>query len=181
MYYFVDRFGRRSMLMIGSAIMLLGMWFIGAYIKIAAPSAANSELTASGYAAVTMIYIYAIGYCFSFAGIPWIYASEIFPLQIRGIGMAACTATHWLFNFAIARSVPYMITNIGYGTYFIFATCITLSIPFVYFCLPETKGLSLEEVDVLFEGPRADSDILVETGKLPEMSHVEHLDVEVRH
>lgn len=165
--------------MIGAAIMLVGMWFIGAYIKIAAPSSSTSELTAGGYAAVTMIYIYAIGYCFSYAGIPWIYCAELFPLQIRGIGMAACTAVHWLLNFAIARSVPYMISNIGYGTYLFFASWITVSIPFVYFFLPETKGLSLEEVDVLFEGPGGrSSEILVETGKLPEADHVEHAGVE---
>jgi sugar porter (SP) family MFS transporter len=151
MYYVVDKFGRRNMLMGGAAVMLIAMWFIGAYIKIAKPG--NSpHLTAGGYAAVTFIYVFAVGFCFSYAGVPWIYCAEIFPLHIRGIGMALCTTTHWLFNFIIARSVPYMVSNIGYGTYFVFATCLTLSIPFVYFCVPETKGLSLEEIDLLFGG-----------------------------
>lgn len=59
-------------------------------------------------------------------------------------------------NFVIARSVPYMITNIGYGTYFLFAACLTLAVPFVYFFVPETKGLSLEDMDVLFGVPGAD-------------------------
>jgi sugar porter (SP) family MFS transporter len=153
MYYVVDKFGRRNMLMGGAAVMLVAMWFIGAYIKIAKPGASsNPHLTAGGYAAVTFIYIFAVGFCFSYAGVPWIYCAEIFPLRIRGIGMALCTATHWLFNFVIARAVPYMVSNIGYGTYFVFATCLTLSIPFVYFFVPETKGLSLEEIDILFGG-----------------------------
>jgi hypothetical protein len=59
-------------------------------------------------------------------------------------------------NFVIARSVPYMITSIGFGTYFVFAAMLTLSIPFVYFFVPETKGLSLEDMDVLFGVPNAD-------------------------
>jgi hypothetical protein len=151
MYYVVDRFGRRIMLLGGATIMLISMWFIGAYIKIAKPDA-SANLTAGGYTAVTAIYIFAVGFCFSYAGVPWIYCSEIFPIRIRGLGMALCTATHWLFNFVIARSVPYMVSNIGYGTYFIFAASLTLSIPFVYFFVPETKGLSLEEIDVLFGG-----------------------------
>lgn len=151
MYYVVDRLGRRNMLMGGALVMLIAMWFIGAYIKIAKPGT-NPHLTAGGYAAVTFIYIFAVGFCFSYAGVPWIYCSEIFPIRIRGLGMALCTATHWLFNFVIARSVPYMVSNIGYGTYFVFATCLTLSIPFVYFFVPETKSLSLEEIDVLFGG-----------------------------
>jgi sugar porter (SP) family MFS transporter len=146
MHYVVDKFGRRNMLMGGAVVMLTAMWFIGAYIKIAKPGT-TAHLTAGGYAAV-----FAVGFCFSYAGVPWIYCAEIFPLRIRGVGMAICTATHWLFNFVIARSVPYMVSNIGYGTYFVFGTCLTLSIPFVYFFVPETKGLSLEEVDVLFGG-----------------------------
>lgn len=43
-----------------------------------------------------------------------------------------------------------MLSNIGFGTYFVFATCLTIAIPFVFFFIPETKGLSLEETDALF-------------------------------
>jgi len=75
MYWFVDRFGRTKMLMCGSVVSAFCMWFIGAYVKIS-PATAASEVTtinisAGGYAAATMIYIYAIGFCFSWAGIPW--------------------------------------------------------------------------------------------------------------
>jgi hypothetical protein len=52
----------------------------------------------------------------------------------------------------IARSVPYMVSNIGGGTYFLFAACLTVSVPFVWFCVPETKGRSLEDMDVVFGG-----------------------------
>ena len=84
--------------------------------------------------------------------------TKILPrLRIRSVCVAICTATHWLMNFVIARSVPYMLSNIGFGTYFIFAACLTIAIPFVYFFLPETKGLSLEDTDALFgvAGPHA--------------------------
>lgn len=169
MYYIVDRFGRRKMLMGGAAIMLFSMWLIGAYIKIANPEESHDHhLSAGGYTAITFIYVYAVGWSLSFAGVPWIYCAEIFPLPIRGIGMALCVATHWLFNFVIARSVPYMMTNIGYGTYFVFAACLTLSIPFVYFFVPETKGLSLEEIDVLFGGAPPSAIMAAELDKVDE-------------
>lgn len=144
--------------MAGAAVMLVAMWFIGAYINVAPPGGEGSSLTAGGYAAVTFIYVFAVGFCFSYAGIPWIYCAEIFPLRIRSSAMAICTATHWILNLAIARAVPYMVSNLGkggYGTYFVFASCITLSIPFVYFFVPETKGLSLEEIDEAFGGARS--------------------------
>ncbi len=151
MFFVVDRFGRTKMLMYGSALMSVCMWYIGAYVMTTNP-ASSKHISAGGYAACTLIYVYAIGFCFSWAGVPWIYCSEIFPLRIRGICVAICTATHWLMNFVIARSVPYMITNIGGGTYFVFASFLTVAILFVYLFVPETKGLDMESMDELFGG-----------------------------
>lgn len=87
-------------------------WYIGAYIKIANPED-SSGLTVGAYVAITFIYVFAVAFCASYAGIPWIVCSELFDLHIRGIGIAITTASHWLLNFVIARSVPYMISNIG--------------------------------------------------------------------
>lgn len=154
MIYVVDRFGRTKMLMYGSALMSVCMWYIGAYIMVSNPTSAKG-ISAGGYAACTLIYVYAVGFCFSWAGVPWIYCSEIFPLRIRSLCVAICTATHWLLNFVIARSVPYMITNIGGGTYFVFASFLTAAIFFVYFFVPETKGLNMESMDQLFGVPGA--------------------------
>lgn len=71
-----------------------------------------------------------------------------------------------------------------YGTYFVFASFTTLSILFVYFFLPETRGLSLEEIDVLFDGPSRDvTDITIEEGKgIDEggSQHVERTDTAAR-
>jgi hypothetical protein len=65
-----------------------------------------------------------------------------------------------------------------YGTYFVFASFITLSIPFVYFCVPETKGLSLEEIEALFGGESAaTSDAALEEGKSATSVHIERSDV----
>ncbi|KAF8856750.1 general substrate transporter [Acephala macrosclerotiorum] len=159
MWWLVDRIGRTKLLMSGGAVAAFAMWFLGVFVKLSPPLTTSTYVTPAGEAAAAMIYIYAVAFCFSWAGIPFIYASEIFPLRIRSVGMAICIATHWLMNFVIARSVPYMISNITFGTYFVFATCITLSIPFVYFLVPETKGFALEEMDKLF-GTIVDGDAL---------------------
>lgn len=129
------------------------MWLIGAFVKIqASESDAQKSLSVTSYPAAVFIFVFAVGFCFSWAGVPWIICAEIYPLRVRGLGVSICVATHWLFNFVIARSVPYMISNIGFGTYFVFAACTTFSIPFVWFMVPETKGMKLEEVDALFVG-----------------------------
>jgi sugar porter (SP) family MFS transporter len=155
MVWVVDRFGRTRMLIYGSALMSACMWYIGGYVMSSNPAASTKHISAGGYVACTLIYVYAIGFCFSWAGVPWIYCSEIFPLRIRGICVAMCTATHWLMNFVIARSVPYMITNIGGGTYFVFASFLAAAVAFVFFFIPETKGLNMESMDELFGVPGA--------------------------
>lgn len=133
------------------------MWFIGAYAKVAnPPTKGATNITPGGYAAVVHIYIYAVGWCFSWAGIPWIYAAEIFPTRIRSACVSFCVAIHWIMNFVIARSVPYMITNITFGTYFLFAAFMTVAIPWVYFFVPETRNISLEDMDELFGGQPVD-------------------------
>ncbi|KAG5928787.1 hypothetical protein E4U42_008042 [Claviceps africana] len=161
MAFVVDRFGRTRTLMLGSFVMAFAMWYIGAYVKLAAPSStsSSSHISSSGYAGIAMIYIYAVGWCFSWAGVPWIYAAEIFPLRIRSGCISICVTVHWILNFVIASSVPYMMANIGYGTYFVFAVSMTVSIPWVFFCVPETKNVSLEDMDGLFGMlPAGDSD-----------------------
>jgi len=128
------------------------MWLIGAFVKVQGSAKHSSgSLGGSSYAAAVFIFVFAVSFCFSWAGVPWVICSEIYPLRVRGLCMSICVATHWLFNFVIARSTPYMISNIGFGTYFVFAACTTLAVPFVWFMIPETKGMKLEEVDALFE------------------------------
>lgn len=129
------------------------MYYVGGFVTThpsSKASATATDLTAASTVAAVAIYVYAVFFCISWAGIPWIYCSEIFPTRIRSLAVALCTATHWLMNFMIARSTPYMVSNIGGGAYFLFAACMTVAVPFVWFFMPETKGKKLEDMDGLF-------------------------------
>ncbi|KAE8154424.1 general substrate transporter [Aspergillus avenaceus] len=154
MYWTVDRFGRPRMLICGSVVMAFCMWFLGAFVKLhgtaSKHAAPKDHIDPGSYAAAVFIFVYAVGFCFSWAGVPWIICAEIYPLRVRGLCVAITTAAHWLLNFVIARSVPYMMSNIKYGTYFVFASFLTVAVPFVWWMVPETKGMKLEEVDDLF-------------------------------
>ncbi|KAK4058203.1 hypothetical protein OIO90_000942 [Microbotryomycetes sp. JL221] len=151
MLFLTDRFGRVTMLLWGGGIMAVCMWIIGALIAVY-PAQPGADIVPGQYAAITLIYVYAVAFCMSYAGIPWIYCSEIFSLRIRSICVSITTFTHWAFNLCIAKSVPYMIQNTRYGTYFIFASMLTLGFIWELFCLPETKGVPLEQMDELFGG-----------------------------
>ncbi|CVK96166.1 related to quinate transport protein [Fusarium proliferatum] len=106
-----------------------------------------------GYLAIVCVYINAIIICATWQGITWTYASEIFPLDIRMLCVAITTADTWLGSFIIARSTPYMISDLGYGAYFFFSSILVCMGIWATFFVPETKGITLEDMDALFAKP----------------------------
>ena len=70
---------------------------------------------------------------------------------MRSLAQACAAASNWLWNFLISRFTPQMFTKMGYGVYFFFASLMIVSVVFVFFLIPETKGIPLESMDQLFE------------------------------
>ncbi|PMD37501.1 general substrate transporter, partial [Hyaloscypha variabilis F] len=90
--------------------------------------------------------------CFgaSLNAIPWCYSAEILPLSVRAQGTSLAVMNNWLWVFVIVMVTPTMIANITWKAYFVFMACNFAFVPMIYFLFPETKGLSLEEIDYLF-------------------------------
>jgi MFS family permease len=99
---------------------------------------------------VVMIYLYVIGYSASWGPIPWVYVSEIFPTRLRSYGVGLAAATQWLFNFAITYMTPSAINHIGWRIFLMFGIFCAANFTFVFFFIKETKGRTLEDMDVLF-------------------------------
>ena len=153
--WLIDRLGRRNLLMIGAAGGSLCMWFIGAYIALSNPTgkapAPGTKLSSGGIEAMFFFYLWTAFYTPSWNGTPWVVNSEMFSQNTRSLGQASAAANNWFWNFIISRFTPQMFITMGYGVYFFFASLMILSIPFVYFLLPETKSIPLERMDELFE------------------------------
>ena len=155
-FWLVEKVGRRNGLIYGAFIGSIPMWYIGGYVMRADPAgaAARGQLNrdGAGYLAMVCVYLYGLIYCATWQGITWVYCSEIFPIDIRMLCVAITTADQWLWSFIISRTTPYMITSLGYGTYMFFGSLMVLMGFWAFFCIPETKGLTLEEMDSLFAG-----------------------------
>ncbi|CAH0027639.1 unnamed protein product [Clonostachys rhizophaga] len=153
----VERVGRRGGLLWGSFLGCLPLWYVGSYVKIADPAknAIDGNIQQNGWAYFAMVCIYLNGtiICATWQGITWTYASEIFPLDVRMMCVAISTAMTWLGSFVVARATPYMITDLGYGTFFMFGGFVIAMGIWAYFCIPETKGVPLEHMDALFSRP----------------------------
>ncbi|KAK2035168.1 general substrate transporter [Colletotrichum zoysiae] len=156
-FWVAERVGRRKGLLWGSALGCIPMLYIGGYVLRADPARAAAEGIIKrdgwGYLAMACVYINGIIICATWQGITWLYASEVQTLEIRMLAVSITTATTWLGSFIIARSTPYMISDLGYGAYFFFGAILILMGVWAFFFVPETKGLTLEDMDNLFLRP----------------------------
>lgn len=64
--------------------------------------------------------------------------------------MSFCLFTNWIVNYGITSATPHMMRTMGYGTFLFFSVITFIGVGFVYFCLPELKGRSMESMDDLF-------------------------------
>jgi len=120
------------------------------------------ENTAGQKVLIAFVCIYIAFFAATWGPIAWVVTGEIFPLQIRAKAMSLSVASNWLWNFGIGYATPYLVdqstpgptgikaANLGAKVFFIWgSTCVGCWI-FTYFCIPETKGLSLEQIDLLY-------------------------------
>ncbi|CAK7221627.1 hypothetical protein SBRCBS47491_004593 [Sporothrix bragantina] len=149
--YLIDRLGRRKLLMFGSIGGSVCMWIIGALVKTSVPTDNPSgKMTSGGIAAIFFLYLWTAIYTPSWNGTPWVINSEMFDQNTRSLGQASAAANNWLWNFLISRFTPQMFLKMGYGVYFFFGALMICSAIFVFFLIPETKAIPLEQMDRLF-------------------------------
>ncbi|KAK1706251.1 quinate permease [Colletotrichum lupini] len=145
----VDRVGRRLPLMIGATIQATAMLYIGLFLRFSDVQP-GSGTTPGGIVGIIMIYLYAFGWSFGHSVAPYVVAAEIFPARVRSVCMSCCLFTNWIVNYGITSATPHMLSTMKYGTFLFFSIMTYIGAIFVFFCLPELKGRSIESMDDLF-------------------------------
>ncbi len=136
---YIDKFGRKPLLYIGLSGMLISLFIL---------SGAFAMGESGKWLAVASVVIYIASFAMSLGPICWIMVSEIMPLKIRGFAMSAATVANFAFNFIVVLSFLPMLEIFGKApTFFVFGLITILSLFFVYFFVPETKGISLEKIE----------------------------------
>ena len=141
--FFTDRLGRKPLLYFGLTGVMLSLFALGTSFAFADTLGANLK-----WVAVGSLVTYIICFAMSLGPIGWIIVSEVFPLKIRGVAMSICTVSNFAFNFFVVGSFPILLHRIGGAwTFWMFGVVSFLCIIFVYFFVPETKGISLEQIE----------------------------------
>lgn len=150
-WFLIDIVGRRRCTMTGLSLQLAAHLYMAIYMGLQPDSGRNKD---ASNAAIASIFIYAVGWSIGLCTMPFVYGTEIFPTRIRNVSYATGTALHWLFQFAVVRVTPNMFSSLHvWGAYCFWAAICFSGIVVLGIWMPETKGVPMEHMGELFDGP----------------------------
>lgn len=141
--WLLDKVGRKPLLYAGLIGMALSLGMLGLAFKFAAMTAALKLL------AVLSVVLYIASFAVSLGPICWLIISEIYPLNVRGRAMSIATLSNWGFNFIVASTFLTITDKMGKsGAFWIYAAVCVIGLVYVKYFVPETKGITLENIEM---------------------------------
>jgi len=138
----IDNFGRKKLMLIGSVGYILSLgstaWAFHTY---------DTEFTATGGVVVLIsLLVFIAAHAFGQGAVIWVFISEIFPNRVRARGQALGSFVHWVMNAVIAWTFPIFAEISGGHIFAFYALCMVGQLVWVIYVMPETKGISLEQI-----------------------------------
>jgi SP family galactose:H+ symporter-like MFS transporter len=145
--FLVDRAGRRPLLLVGIAGMIVTLAALGLNFGISNPS---GQLA---WTAVICLMGYVAAFAISLGPIFWLLIAEIYPLKIRGLAEGTAAAFNWGSNFIVSLTFLTLVEKLGASsTFLVYALASVASWLFAYYFVPETKGRTLEQIEAFWRG-----------------------------
>jgi len=139
--YFIDKLGRKKLMLIGS---------IGYILSLGAVAAAFYFQYLGGIVVPVLLFVFIASHAIGQGAVIWVFISEIFPNQVRSYGQSLGSSTHWIMAAIITGIFPVFANNENIGPskiFLFFAIMMVLQLLWVIFKMPETKGVSLEQIE----------------------------------
>ncbi|PWY77343.1 general substrate transporter [Aspergillus heteromorphus CBS 117.55] len=149
--WFIDRFGRKFLLIVGGIGMGVCMIIISA-VETETPSPNGAKTTPVGISIVFLFFLFIFFYKPSWGATVWIWTSEVFSMNVRAQAVGMASQTQNVANAIVQQFFPTFLNNCGFYAFYMFAGINFLLALFTYFFIPETKKVPLEEIDALFGG-----------------------------
>ncbi|KAL6599520.1 hypothetical protein ACP70R_045657 [Stipagrostis hirtigluma subsp. patula] len=148
----VDRLGRRKLFFQGGCQMLVCQVIIGTLIGVKFGAAGVDEAVPKSFAVAILVFIcaYVAGFAWSWGPLGILVPSEVFPLEIRPAGQGVSVAVNMLCTFAVAQAFLPMLCHMRFGLFYFFAGWVAAMTLFVAAFLPETKGVPIEKMGVVW-------------------------------
>jgi MFS transporter, SP family, galactose:H+ symporter len=139
---YVDRWGRKPILYAGFAVMALGLGVVGTIMHLGITTPGEQRL------AVAMLLMFIVGFAMSAGPLVWTLCSEIQPLKGRDFGIGASTLTNWTVNWVVGNTFLTLLNTFGNAqTFWLYAALNASFLLFTYALVPETRGVTLEQIE----------------------------------
>jgi MFS family permease len=133
--FLIDKLGRKQLMYIGSVGYIISLTLV----------AMAFLLGWTGMAVPIFLFLFIAAHAIGQGAVIWVFISEIFPNHLRASGQSFGSSVHWILAAIIPSLVPILFTTIGAGVVFLFfAIMMVFQLLFVFFMMPETKGVPLE-------------------------------------
>ncbi|XP_043715223.1 sugar transport protein 10-like [Telopea speciosissima] len=144
----VDKYGRRFLFLEGGIQMIVCQILVGTLIGLKFGTTGEGSMS-KGYSDLVLILIcvYVAAFAWSWGPLGWLVPSEIFPLEIRSAGQAINVSVNMFFTFIIAQIFLNLLCHMKFGLFLFFAAWEIVMTIFIYFFLPETKNVPIEEMN----------------------------------
>ncbi|AJV62337.1 Gal2p [Saccharomyces cerevisiae YJM1417] len=149
----VENLGRRKCLLLGAATMMACMVIYASVgvTRLYPHGKSQPSSKGAGNCMIVFTCFYIFCYATTWAPVAWVITAESFPLRVKSKCMALASASNWVWGFLIAFFTPFITSAINFYYGYVFMGCLVAMFFYVFFFVPETKGLSLEEIQELWE------------------------------
>jgi SP family galactose:H+ symporter-like MFS transporter len=138
----VDRWGRKPILYVGFSVMAIGLGAVGSMMHLGIASHGEQMFS------VAMLLLFIVGFAMSAGPLIWVLCSEIQPLKGRDFGIGCSTVTNWVANMIVGATFLTLLNGIGNAaTFGLYAALNVTFLVFTWLLVPETKGVTLEQVE----------------------------------
>ncbi len=134
----VDKIGRKPLLLLASAGMAVSLFALGGAYALG---------RLGGAAALIFVLAYVAAFAVAMGPVVWVVLSEIYPMRVRGTAMSVATVCLWIACLVVSQTFPFMLERLAGGSFFLYGVMCLVSFWFVWRHIPETKGLTLEQIE----------------------------------
>lgn len=139
----VQRVGRRTLLLVGAPVMAMSLVTLGAK--------KDNMIPVADYVGIIALVTFIVSFAITYGPLPFLVCSEIFPVRYKGIGMSVCGVVLGVSSLVVGATFLPMMEALGGMVYFLYAACMIAATLFVWKFVPETRDLTLDEIDALIE------------------------------
>lgn len=144
--YSVDKLGRRILLLEAGVQMFFAQVIIAIVLGIKVTDTSDNLGTGFAVLVVIMVCTFVSAFAWSWGPLGWLIPSETFPLETRSAGQSVTVCINLLFTFVIAQAFLSMLCHFKYGIFLFFSSWVLVMSFFVWFLVPETKNIPIEEM-----------------------------------